>query len=395
MSSKFELSIDVNYVKSWGIVEAVREFFQNSYDEEKQNPGNKSYFSYDKENKILTIGNKFSILKSETLLLGCTSKEYDDNTIGKFGEGYKIATVVALRTGHNVTIYNYGAKEVWTTKLVKSRKYNGRLVPTFYINKEFDWSSFFKTKDDERNLTIEISNITEKEYIDICKNNLNLLPIMHLNVDVVSPCRINTSFGSIITNEYFSGNVYVSGLFIYNNPQIKYGYDIKPDYVNLDRDRMTVNDFDLQWLTSKMWLESVTNNTNYIDDLVYMLDNNCNDVLYINSIIDLPSYTNSKNVDNVVSEVYSKFINKYGMVVPVTSDDMRRNLELSKNNSIVISKSYFGVLSRYEGFDSVVLKEESYYDRYKKLLDSLREFMTEEQINETDYLLENTEFILS
>ena len=44
MGSKYELTLDTNYVSDWNIAQAVRELFQNSVDSEVQNPGNTSYW---------------------------------------------------------------------------------------------------------------------------------------------------------------------------------------------------------------------------------------------------------------------------------------------------------------------------------------------------------------
>lgn len=384
MTRKFELSIDVNYVKSWGIKEAVREYFQNSYDEEQQNPENKSFFEYNENDHCLRIGNKLSVLKSETLLLGCTSKESDENTIGQFGEGYKIATVVALRTGHNVTIYNYGAREIWTTKLVKSRKYNGRLVPTFYISTEFNWSSLFRSKNEEKNLIIEITNVTSEEYKAIFESNLNLR--------LKSYNFIETSFGDILIDKEHKGNVYVSGLYVYTNDQMDYGYNIKSKYLQLDRDRMAVNSFDLQWVTSKMWVESVINNKSSVDNFMEMLENNETDIYYVGSIFDTISTSNSR--ERIVNEIYHKFIEKYGKAIPVDSEELRRKLKLSDNEVAFTSSRMMSFLNLYSGSDTVVPKKETYYQRYKKLLNDLRKFMTDEQAEEADYLLDHTKYAL-
>lgn len=383
MASKFELSIDVNYVKSWGIVEAVREFFQNSYDEEKQNPNNKSYFMYDSDNNRIIIGNKLSILKSETLLLGCTSKDNDSSTIGQFGEGYKIATVVALRTGHNVTIYNYGAREVWTTRLVKSRKYNGRLVPTFFINKQFDWKLFFNNKE-EKNLYIEIDNITEDEYNDIIKSNLNLQ-------NIESSSMIKTTRGFILTDKDKIGNVYVEGLYVYHDPSIHFGYNIYSNYLKLDRDRMAVSSFDLQWNTSSMIINAVLCNRITMDLFVSMLQNNFVDVSYSNSVFNYINDSTILNKEGFIEKLYSDFIKRYGNgLVPVKSEEMRRNLNLDKNKSIILSSTYYDLLSRYSGPNSVIVEEKSLYHRIRELLmsNNIRESMTEEQIKESDNILD-------
>ena len=59
---KYELSISADYVPSWGIVEGVREFFQNAIDEETRDSSNKMMLRYDGEKATLTIGNKHSAL---------------------------------------------------------------------------------------------------------------------------------------------------------------------------------------------------------------------------------------------------------------------------------------------------------------------------------------------
>ena len=55
---KYELSISADYVPGWGVTEAVREFFQNSIDEETRDSSNKMLFEYDEAEEKLIIGNK-------------------------------------------------------------------------------------------------------------------------------------------------------------------------------------------------------------------------------------------------------------------------------------------------------------------------------------------------
>lgn len=238
MASKYELSISSNYVNNWGVTEAIREIFQNALDEQIQNPKNEMYFSY--EDGTLLIGNKNSSLSKSTLLLGVTSKSNSGNTIGQFGEGYKIAVTVLLRLGKTITIYNYGAKEIWNTKLVKSRRYDGLLVPTFYVDK------LMFRKVPNYDLIFEISDISEDEMEDLKDSNLNLQDL--------SDCDILESpgYGRILKDPEFKGNIYVSGLYICNNDDLEYGYDFNPDQIKLGRDRDLVSSFDIGWAVSKM-----------------------------------------------------------------------------------------------------------------------------------------------
>ena len=110
--AKYELSLSPEYVSHWGIVEAVREIFQNAIDQAAVQEDNPMFFSYEKnevksagwgmtyeQDGVLRIGNRDSILDAKSLLLGATTKRDDQKTIGQFGEGYKIATLVLLRSG--------------------------------------------------------------------------------------------------------------------------------------------------------------------------------------------------------------------------------------------------------------------------------------------------------
>ena len=166
---KYELSISADYVPGWGVTEAVREFFQNSIDEETRDSSNKMLFEYDEAEEKLIIGNKHSELDIKTLLFGTTTKNDDDAMIGNHGEGYKIATVVLLRLGKTVVFNNYCRREVWRPRLVKSRKYDGALVPTFFVETAAVWE-----KVPDHSLMIEISGISPEEYEKVTNSNLHL-----------------------------------------------------------------------------------------------------------------------------------------------------------------------------------------------------------------------------
>ena len=298
MGSKYELTIDTNYVSDWNIAQAVRELFQNSVDSEVQNPGNTSYWKYDEDTQKLYIGNKYSVLNVETLLLGVSTKTDDNTTIGQFGEGYKIATVVLLRTNHPITFYNYGAKEVWTTKLVKSRRFNGRLVPTFYVDKKYPWQ-----KVPDNNLTIVVENVTSEDYKLICDYILSL----HTDIGDTIDCG---RFGTILLNPELRGKVFVSGLYVCTNERLNYGYNIKPVFLQLDRDRKTVDTFNLLWTTSRMWVEN-QEKTEFIE-MLYGEDTPP-DISYIGSLC---------SADSIDSTVLDKFLATYGPdAIPVTSQE--------------------------------------------------------------------------
>ena len=56
------------------------------------------------------------------------------------------------------------------------------------------------------------------------------------------------------------------------NPKMKFGYDLRPQVISLDRDRKQVSEFNLFWETSSMFHEIVKKNIHFsteeIEDLV-------------------------------------------------------------------------------------------------------------------------------
>jgi len=159
--SKIELTLAPNYVPTWTLVDAVRELFQNALDQQRQNSENEASWHYDDVTGVLTISNATSKLTTASLLLGQTTKADDKSTIGQFGEGYKIATLVLLREGKNVVFYNYGAREVWRPRFVKSRRFDTDIL-TFFIEKKAIWE-----KVPSADLVIAIDGISADEYYDI------------------------------------------------------------------------------------------------------------------------------------------------------------------------------------------------------------------------------------
>jgi hypothetical protein len=265
MATKFPLNLSKDYVSSWTEQDAYREITQNGIDQETEMPGNKLTIEYFYEEKKLTIANKRSVLQTSSLLLGKTSKANNNKLIGQFGEGYKIALLVLTRLNKRVTIYNYGNREVWTARFVKARSMDNEEVLTVFVDKQFPW-----TKVPNNDLTFEIEGVTEEEYIQFVDRTLRFQPHFNEKVDY-----LQTSFGRILLSEScYSGKLFVNGLYV-SDTKLKYGYDVKPQYLDIGRDRNLVNSFDLQCLTSKMWSE--TND----DRITQLLLNKCSDVEYL------------------------------------------------------------------------------------------------------------------
>lgn len=337
--SKYEMSLSPNYVPEWGVVEAVRELFQNAIDQQIVVEDNEMFFDYDGVS-VLRIGNKKSVLEARSLLMGSTTKKKDDRTIGQHGEGYKVATLVLSRIGRVVTFYNYGMREVWKPRLVNSRRYDSQIL-TFFVDKKHIWQSV-----PDHNLSIEVEGITPEDYEAIKASNLHLQDVGSV---------IETSKGRILEDERFKGKVYVNGLYVCDYKQYECGYDFKPQYVKLDRDRKLMSDFDLQWLSSSMW-----NTANEPDKLVALAKEGKADTLY-------SGYQGVTNSSSVYDTAHEAFKREHGEnAVPVSKQEELSRVS-SSYKAIIVPEAYQQLIVRSSQYEAP--KPENTVKLDKKLSD--------------------------
>src|SRR5699024_5207334 len=106
----------------------------------------------------------------------------------------------------------------------------------------------------------------------IVKSNLHLQDVGE---------KVKTVRGDILLDKEHEGKVYVNGLYVRDFEEYQKGYDFKPEYLELDRDRKLVSDFDLKWLASSMWNEVEDDSLD--DEIVEMIENNASDVQFYHS----------------------------------------------------------------------------------------------------------------
>ncbi|GAA4879213.1 hypothetical protein GCM10023310_69180 [Paenibacillus vulneris] len=351
---KYELSLSKDYVPNWTVVDAVRELFQNALDQETSVKGNQMFFSYDKDNQILHVGNKLSILNVNTLLLGSSTKRNDPNTIGQFGEGYKVATLVLSRLGKRVVFYNYGAKEVWMPRFVKAKRYGGSEILTFFVDTKYFWQRV-----PDNNLTIAIEGITSLEYQDIIDSNLHLQ-----NLGKVT----QSEYGQILHDEKFKGKVFVNGLFICNYNKYDYGYNFKPKYIKIDRDRKLADSFELEWLSSKMW-SGVDNK-----ETIELVKKGSADVAYITSAAPSWYEKGQNKVSEIADKTHDEFKREHGEhAIPVTNQDEYEKVNASRDyKPVFVKESYCSVIKSSTKYEPPIFKIKKIKTTKSKLEDWLK-----------------------
>ena len=250
-NKKIELTITPNYVSDWNFQDAIRELIQNGTDQQTLDSENVFGISYDEQENILQLSNSGSTLEINTLLLGCSTKSNNADTVGQFGEGYKIAALVLNRLGKTFSVYNNSKDEIWISKFEHSEVFDEKVL-TFEI---------IPNQTSNSGLVIEIENVTLDEYN-------SLYDVWTGMPDAENHKTIETSYGHIFTEKDMRGKIFVNGLAVEKEKNLYFGYDFKPQYITVERDRKSCSTWDMLSTTSKMICEAIDNNDLNIKDLM-------------------------------------------------------------------------------------------------------------------------------
>lgn len=246
---KIEMSLSAKYVSHWGWVQAFRELLQNALDCET------FVIDYEPESKTVVIFTADGSIPRQSLLLGESGKTSGD-TIGHFGEGLKLAMLILAREGYPMTVKS--GKEVWTPKMEYSVLYGCQaLVIEIEDNPEGDEDTVeIIVGDISPDMACEIDGmyIHPDQYRKALatSNSSHCFEPLTLLTESEESHMID-KFGDCENDWEIKSKVYVGGLFVsYLNGNFRYSYNFKPSCVKLDRDRMTVNTWDIQWEISKL-----------------------------------------------------------------------------------------------------------------------------------------------
>ena len=303
----YELTLTPNYVSDWTFNDAIRELIQNGTDQEVLDKENHFSIEYDRKRQVLQLKNSKSVLKINTLLLGRSSKAGNDDTVGQFGEGYKIAALVLNRIGKTFTVLNNEKNEVWESRFKNSEKWLEKIL-AFYISKR---------ETEYTGLCIEVGNVSWDEYCGLSDVWMKFDEDNHMGMSVV-----DTSYGEILTDEDYAGKVYVNGLSVNCNADLKYGYNFKPKYIKLERDRKACDSFDAREITCRMIAEGMVDGDIPIAGDVYNFEYNT----YEEDV---------QKVQEVLLEAFDRQ-NPQPYSIPVVSQEQSRKIKAYGGNPVVV-----------------------------------------------------------
>jgi hypothetical protein len=225
--NEIELSIKSTYLPEWGLKEGIRELIQNAKDGDTDGYPMKIYRS---NVKNIRVENSGISLEHKALLFGHTTKLDRKDQIGQFGEGLKLGILAIVRSGRAVRVFS--GNEIWVPKIKKSKCF-GEDVLVFEIRPNIG-----KVNSIIVEIEIGIGEWQEmqQQFLFLCENVKEL---------------VTESYGSVVLNKEFAGKIFVKGIFVSEQPNFRYGYNLYN--IQVDRNRQMVRDYDLNSSIFDIW----------------------------------------------------------------------------------------------------------------------------------------------
>lgn len=204
--------ISVDYMSHWALQHAVREVLQNAIDS--------GQFYVDNNFSNINVINKVQgpIDHKELLWLGQSNKK--PGSIGKFGEGLKLALLVLARAD---IPHSFSTPDCTLRGAIVNGQFHIDLLEEA---NQHDTCTFCIISE-QANAIVDKLLLNNKKYKLLAEHNGNQC------IDL-------------------PGHIYVNGLLVTDKAGTTHGYNFIPSALTLDRDRQAVNDFDLTWETSKL-----------------------------------------------------------------------------------------------------------------------------------------------
>ena len=261
--------ISMNYCRNCKIWEGIREILQNQMDgiatligkaNIKVNPvgpaqnGVKFQFDfknkntgetygeilYNEVNHKLTVWNIGKLETGDLLLGGLKDTQNDEEIIGRFGEGMKLAALAFVRKGKSFSIIT--DRKLWSFKQKTDNNFmkNGHAQACLHWKGEVCNIEKYLNK-----VTIEITPFSLDEWIPLIDN---FLWLTQKNVGRITAKDTNNKvIGQLLYNKFFWNKIYVKDIFVQKTDENNgattcyFGYNTD---LELDRDRNAVKNLD-------------------------------------------------------------------------------------------------------------------------------------------------------
>ena len=343
------LSLAKSYVSDWGVEQAVRELMQNSLDlggSVTVETCHSQRGSDVKEGKSLFIESYEGSIPHKHLLLGSGTKTNDKSSIGGFSEGLKLALLIMAREDIHIEFYN--GCELWR--------------PFFMFNEHFqedclhiEISNRFELNRDTVRIVIhgldEDSQIIDEDYGIGEPSTLSQIIDNTLVLQDQDYSKHDTTYGEILLEPQHKRKIFCGGLYVGECKEFEEGFNFKPEYLKLDRDRRMLDTFDLKWISKEMWGELSEDPTDEVAK--YIAEGlSCG-----NSSMQFLHHADEKVSDKVKDKVLALYNENYSGKILTSTYEEKQELSKAGNQNIefVNKESFVKILKQTQGYKEIVL----------------------------------------
>jgi len=218
---KYWTMLTKDYLSHWTAVNGVREYVTNALD-------SSAPFEYEFGDDFIILTSRGITLPPTIFAMGYSQNRNDPNAVGMFGEGALVSLIPLLREGKGVKFIN-GSVD-W--------------IPAFELNEDLGVEVLvineFHSFNDTQDYSVIIDNLTPDEITEIKES------CIYFRDDLGEV--LDGSTGSILRG--VKGKLFVGGVFITDIPSYEMSFNFKPAHLPLNRDRKSVEGFQLASATS-------------------------------------------------------------------------------------------------------------------------------------------------
>tara|TARA_R110002126_G_scaffold104356_3_gene237847 strand:+ start:1951 stop:3018 length:1068 start_codon:yes stop_codon:yes gene_type:complete len=306
--------ITADYCPDWTRLDVAREYLTNALD----SPQNWEVTFDDKG--AMYIRSLNTKLHPSVLALGVSSNRDDSSAVGTHGEGLVVSMAVALREGLDLIFYNDDRD--WTPKFEHHPQFDKEVLVIYATPTETY---------NEESFIVKISGYTEDELEEITKRCLYLQKDETLGK--VGTCHM----GRVLFDK--KGDLYVGGVWV-TKTNLDYTYDFNPEFLHLNRDRKTVEHWDLK--TSVAKIQQLVSAPEFVAKLV---EEKSIDVDYL-------QYTPVTKA--IKDECFKLYQNKYdGKMLASSQTEVSTKEAEGYSNLIVENDTFSGVVQSSEGYKAI------------------------------------------
>ena len=287
--------ISTNYCKKWDIWEGMREILQNQMDGitsligksnisvipfgPSQNDTKYQFnfihkdtneifgqIKYNEVNKIISVWNNGKLETGDLLLGGVKDQLNNEEIIGRFGEGMKLAALAFVRKNKRFSIITDG--QIWSFIQKTDNNFIKDGQPQTCLHWKGEKCSI---REYENKVTIEITPFSLDEWIPLIDN---FLWLTQRNVGRINAKDSNGKIiGQLLYNKFFYNKIYVKDIFVQKTDENNgattcyFGYNTD---LELDRDRNAVKNLDQRNHKFSEILGDIMNRRNSNEILEYL-----------------------------------------------------------------------------------------------------------------------------